>query len=168
MRRALPFLILLSALTLSLPAPGLAQTGTQSGLEDDEGRVVPRMVSIKATEANVRTGPGVDYPIRWVYRRMGMPVLVIAEFDKWRKIRDWEGDEGWVHHALVSARRTVIVTAPETTMRRSAAIAAPAVARLSQGMVARIDFCETDWCRVSVQGYEGWVARADVWGERAE
>lgn len=165
MQRALRLLMLLCALTLLPSFPAAAQSGDG---DDGDGRVVPRMVSIKATEANVRTGPGVDYPIRWVYRRMGMPVLVIAEFDKWRKIRDWEGDEGWVHHALVSARRTVIVTAPETTMRRSAAIAAPAVARLAQGMVARIDFCETDWCRVSVQGYEGWVARPDVWGERAE
>ena len=139
--------------------PGVAQSTAQPS-----GLPVPRMVSIKASEANVRTGPGVDYPIRWVYQRLDMPVQVIAEFDKWRKIRDWEGDEGWVHFALLSSRRTVIVTRPETTLRRLAADASPAVARLAMGMVARVDLCEVDWCLVTVQGYDGWLRREDVWG----
>lgn len=134
------------------------------GNEQGSGQPIPRMVSIKATEANVRKGPGVDYPIDWVYRRLDMPVQVIAEFEKWRKIRDWEGDEGWVHFALLSSRRTIIVTAPETTLRRLAAEASPAVARLAQGMVARVEYCDPEWCLVTVQGYDGWVLRTDIWG----
>lgn len=128
------------------------------------GLPIPRMVSLKASEANVRTGPGVDYPIRWVYRRMDMPVMVIGEFDKWRKIRDWEGDEGWVHFALLSSRRTLLITAPETTLRRLSDDSSPAVARLAQGMVARIETCNSEWCMVTVDGYDGWVKRKDVWG----
>ncbi|MAO92383.1 MULTISPECIES: SH3 domain-containing protein [unclassified Hwanghaeella] len=154
MRRIFTLLSLLLTLALA-PGPLAAQSS---------GQPVPRMVSIKASEANARTGPGVDYPIRWVYHRMDMPVQVIAEFDKWRKIRDWEGDEGWVHFALLSSRRTVIVTAPETTLRRLSAAASPAVARLAQGMVARIELCEPDWCLVTVEGYDGWLDRNDVWG----
>lgn len=147
---------LLVALGLSLfSGPATAQSS---------GQPVPRMVSIKATEANARTGPGVDYPIRWVYRRMDMPVQVIAEFDKWRKIRDWEGDEGWVHFALLSPRRTVVVTAPETTLRRLSADASPAVARLAQGMIARVELCDASWCLVTVNGYDGWLNRNDIWG----
>lgn len=141
--------------TAAAPDPAWAQ---------GSGQPVPRMVSIKASEANVRAGPGVDYPIRWVYQRMDMPVQVIAEFEKWRKIRDWEGDEGWVHHALLSSRRTVIVTAVESTLRRVATDGAPAVARLAQGMVARAELCEPEWCLVTVQGYDGWLKRSEVWG----
>ncbi|MEQ8444074.1 MAG: SH3 domain-containing protein [Alphaproteobacteria bacterium] len=141
-------------------APASAQSDDASGL------AVPRMVSVKSAEANVRTGPGVDYPIRWVYRRLGAPVEVIAEFENWRKIRDWEGDEGWVHFALLSSRQSVIVTVAETTLRQLAADAAPAVARLAQGMVARVERCEPDWCEVSVNGYDGWVRRTDVWGSQ--
>lgn len=151
---------------LSGGAPVAAQSAGQ-GTGPGSGQPIPRMVSIKATEANVRTGPGVDYPIRWVYRRLDMPVQVIAEFDKWRKIRDWEGDEGWVHFALLSSRRTVIVTTPETTLRRLSDEASPAVARLAEGMVARVEYCDASWCLVTVQGYDGWLKRADVWGVEA-
>jgi len=121
-------------------------------------------VSLKSMEANVRTGPGVDYPIRWVYRRIGAPVEVIAEFENWRMVRDWEGDEGWIHFALLRSRQSVIVTATETTLRRLAADASPAVARLANGMVAQLERCDPEWCEVSVDGYDGWVRRADVWG----
>lgn len=155
MRRLALILLLIVAPVLVSEAPVRAQAS---------GQPVPRMVSIKATEANVRTGPGVDYPIRWVYQRLDMPVQVIAEFEKWRKIRDWEGDEGWVHVALLSSRRTVLVTAPETTMRQRAAEGSPAIARLAQGMVARIDLCQPDWCLVTVQGYDGWLKREHLWG----
>lgn len=136
----------------------------QQAVAQTSGQPVPRMVSIKAAEANVRTGPGVEYPIRWVYRRIDMPVQVIAEFERWRKIRDWEGDEGWVHFALLSARRTAIVTAPETTIRRIASHTSPAIARLGQGMVVRVELCDSEWCLVSVQGYDGWIPRIDQWG----
>jgi SH3-like domain-containing protein len=158
--------ILLAPMVMSIAIVVLAILPSDV-LAQNSGQPVPRMVSIKASEANVRTGPGVDYPIRWVYQRMDMPVQVIAEFEKWRKIRDWEGDEGWVHHALLSSRRTVIVTAVETTLRRVAAQGAPAVARLAQGMVARAELCEADWCLVTVQGYDGWLRREDVWGLEA-
>lgn len=133
-------------------------------MAQSSGQPVPRMVSIKAAEANIRTGPGVEYPIRWVYRRIDMPVQVIAEFERWRKIRDWEGDEGWVHFALLSPRRTAIVTAPETTIRRVASDTSPAVARLGQGMVVRVELCDSEWCLVNVQGYDGWIPRLDQWG----
>jgi SH3-like domain-containing protein len=93
-----------------------------------------------------------------------MPVQIIAEFEKWRKIRDWEGDEGWVHFVLLSSRRTVLVSVSQTTMRRHADESAPAVARLAQGMVARINVCDLEWCFVSVDGYDGWLKRGDLWG----
>lgn len=163
MRRLLPVIVTLISLfagPLVMTGPALAQTTDGQS----SGQPIPRMASIKSTEANVRRGPGVDYRIQWVYRQIDMPVQVIGEFEKWRKIRDWEGDEGWVHFALLSPRRTIIVTAPETTLRRLAADESPATARLAQGMVARIELCEPDWCLVTVQGYDGWLKRSDVWG----
>src|SRR3546814_11903481 len=93
-----------------------------------------------------------------------MPVEVIAEYDTWRKIRDWEGAEGWVHRAMLSNQRSVIVTGEAHTVRRLASEDAPAVARLAPGMVARVDTCERDWCHVAVGSYEGWLPRAGLWG----
>ena len=125
---------------------------------------VPRMVSLRADEVNVRSGPGVRYPVKWVFQRRDMPVEIIAEYDTWRKIRDWEGAEGWVHRAMVTGRRTIIVQDREVTLRRGATDESPAVARLGQGMVARAEECGPNWCYLTVQGYEGWARRGGLWG----
>lgn len=125
---------------------------------------VPRMVSLRANEVNVRSGPDLDHPIMWVFKRKYMPVEIVAEFEVWRKIRDWEGAEGWVHRAMLTGSRSLIVKDDIVTMRRDAADHAPAVARLAQGMVARIEQCETEWCQVTVGSYEGWLPRRGIWG----
>lgn len=144
--------------TLMGGSPAIAQNGA------DSGRSIPRMVSLAADEVNVRTGPGIRFPVKWVFKREGMPLRVVAEYDAWRKIRDWEGAEGWVHRAMLSARPTVLVIRPEVTIRRAPDAGAPAVARLAAGMVARLDGCEGGWCRLEVRGYDGWVPRDGLWG----
>lgn len=125
---------------------------------------IPRMVSLRAEEVNVRSGPGIRYPVQWVFQRKYMPVEVIAEYDTWRKIRDWEGAEGWVHRAMLSSQRAIVVIGDEATMRRQDKIKSPAVARLSQGMVAKIEECQRAWCYLNVRGYSGWVSRQGLWG----
>ena len=128
-----------------------------------EGPVV-RFGSLRADDVNVRAGPGVRYPVKWKFVQRNMPVQIIAEFDTWRKIRDWEGAEGWVHRAMLSSRRSVILVDSGQTLRKAADDEAPAVARLSPGIVATIARCKRDWCSVGVQGYEGWIKRLNVWG----
>ena len=73
------------------------------------GLPVPRFVSLKSDRVNVRSGPNKDQDVRWVYTRAGMPVEITAEFENWRRIRDWEGAEGWVYHSLLSGKRTAVV-----------------------------------------------------------
>ena len=72
---------------------------------------MPRFVSLKSDKVNVRGGPTKDHDVTWIYTRAGLPVEITAEFDNWRRIRDWEGSEGWVYHSLLSGRRTAMVTA---------------------------------------------------------
>ena len=119
-------------------ALALAQTGLP----------VPRFVSLHAPKANVRTGPGVRYPVDWVLVRRGMPVEIVAEFEHWRKIRDWQGTEGWVHQSMLTATRTAVVMTEVRALRRSADDKAPAVARVEPGVVGRILSCEGAWCRL--------------------
>jgi len=75
----------------------------------DDALPVPRFVSLKAEEANLRTGPGIRYPVRWVYWKKWLPVEIIEEYDHWRKIRDAEGESGWIHKSLLSGRRTILI-----------------------------------------------------------
>ena len=125
---------------------------------------VPRYVSLRADEVNVRTGPGVRYPVKWVFVRKSMPVEVIADYDTWRKIRDWEGAEGWVHRAMLSSKRHVITVGELSTLRRDPTEDSRAVAKLEDGVVAELNECDATWCNLSVGGYDGWLKRETLWG----
>lgn len=133
---------------------------------DSSGLPLPRYVSLRAGEVNMRTGPGVQYPVDWVYQRQSLPVEVIAEFKTWRKIRDWQGTQGWVHQSMLSNRRTVIVIGGMRTMRDGPDPKAQPVAHLEAGVVATLLNCPdgTSWCRVEAAGLEGWLRRVDFWG----
>jgi SH3-like domain-containing protein len=132
------------------------------------GLPIPRFVSLKRNEVNVRKGPGKDYGIAWIFKRAGLPVEVTAEFDNWRRIRDAEGSEGWVLHSLLSGERTAIV-APwskdaATALYRSAGDQSPVVARLEAGVLAEVHECTGDWCRVDGDGFAGWIRQSAIWG----
>jgi SH3-like domain-containing protein len=125
---------------------------------------VPRFVSLRADEVNLRTGPGERYPIDWVLTRKGLPVEIVEEFEAWRKIRDAQGTEGWVHQRMVTGTRNVVVTGELRTLRADADAAAPAVARAEPGVIAHLLDCRDAWCRVELQGVKGWLKRGEVWG----
>src|ERR1700756_1992862 len=97
-------LVLLFAAGLPIASAGAGEIGGKSGLP------VPRFVSLKPDRVNVRGGPTRDHEVTFVYTRAGLPVEITAESDNWRRIRDWEGSEGWVYHSLLSGRRTAVVT----------------------------------------------------------
>ncbi len=125
---------------------------------------VPRFVSLRAEEANLRTGPGVRYPVEWVFVRRNMPVEIVDEHETWRRIRDAEGTTGWVHQSMLSGKRSFLVTAERTTIRRSPSPDAAVVAVAESGVVGALSECQGQWCRVEAQGLKGWLARADIWG----
>ncbi|MCH7487414.1 MAG: hypothetical protein IIC04_10550 [Proteobacteria bacterium] len=114
----------------------------------------------------MRTGPGVQYPVEWVYHRRRLPVEIIAEYQTWRKVRDWQGSQGWIHQSLLSANRTFIVTGAVRAIREKAAPESRPVARAEAGVIGRLVQCPGDgvWCRVEVEGHEGWLRRVDFWG----
>jgi len=130
----------------------------------DKALAVPRFVTLRADEVNLRTGPGERYPIEWVYTRKGLPVEVVAEYDVWRKIRDSEGTEGWVHQRMITAARSVVVTGAMRTLRGDPDANAAPVARAEAGVVARLLECRGQWCRLETHGIKGWLQRDEVWG----
>lgn len=136
------------------PKSGLRQTGLP----------IPRYASLRSSKVNLRAGPGIRYPVEWVYLRRGLPLMIVAEFDAWRKIRDWHGSVGWVHRSMLAGKRTVITTAAEIILRRKPSPSAPAVARAKAGVIARVITCEGDWCRIQAGGISGWGRRSGLWG----
>ncbi len=129
------------------------------------GLPLPRFVSLASDVANLRLGPRRSYDVVAVYRRRGLPLQVVGEFDNWREVVDVEGERGWVHTSLLSGRRTVIVRDGPALLRRGAGGDAPAMARVAEGVVARLLRCEAGgWCFVEVDGRRGWLDRARLWG----
>ncbi len=149
-----------------LPAAGtIAQTPPRGpDAPPASGSTLPRFVSLRSDEVNLRTGPGVRYPVDWVLQRRHMPVEVLAEFENWRKIRDWQGTEGWVHQSNLSGRRYAIMTGDVRTIRRQPETGAPTVARLETGVVAQLLECKDQWCRIDANGFRGWLLRSEFWG----
>lgn len=168
--RALLGLVALAA-ALAVAAPGVARAqgeGETSGPRGvpprGTGLPLPRFASLRASEVYMRAGPGTRYPVEWIYRRRGLPVEIVAEFDTWRKVRDWNGTMGWVHRAMLSGRRTSITTAADTVLRREPAPGAAVIARAEAGVIARIERCNGAWCRITARGLTGWAPRKNLWG----
>ena len=131
---------------------------------------LPRFVTISSNKAYVRTGPDKKYPVKWVYQQKGLPVEIILEFDHWRKIRDIAGDEGWVHHSLLSGRRGAIITPQEDAesdlvmLLRKPKEGARATAKLAGGVIASIKECRINYCNINANSFKGWVDRDSLWG----
>jgi SH3-like domain-containing protein len=142
-------------------APGRT-AGTATGLP------LPRFVSLKAGEVNARVGPGGEYQIAWVFRRAGLPVEVLAEFDMWRQVRDSEGGTGWVAAALTSARRTAVV-APWVRARTLFQLTASrgdgaVVVQIEPGAIVDIVQCDGADCEVYAGKQKGWAPQKTLWG----
>jgi SH3-like domain-containing protein len=125
---------------------------------------VPRFVTLRSDKVNVRTGPGEQYPIDWVFTRKDMPVEIVAEFNHWHRIRDVEGTEGWVQERMVTGKRAIIVRGQQRALRERPSGDAAVVARAEPGVIAKLLECQPGWCRVEAGGVSGWLKRDEIWG----
>lgn len=158
-------LLVLSFLLFAVfsPAPVFAQDG--AGAAQVTGLPIPRFVSLDSQKVYVRSGPALRYPIKWVFKRKGLPVEIVQEFDAWRKIRDFEGEEGWIHSSLLSGRRSVLIQSDDLVpMHEGFSADSRLMAKLEPHVVALVDKCVGDWCRLEKDGYKGWVQRKFLWG----
>lgn len=156
------------ALTAASPAPVAAAEDDPAMTVAPSGLALPRFVSLGAKEVNMRTGPGSQYPIKWLYRRPGYPVMVEAEFDIWRKVRDREGETGWIHGSLLSGRRMVVITAPARdpvrTLYEAPHPASVPVLKAEDGVQGELRKCRGGWCEIKIDGKKGWLPADQLWG----
>ncbi len=141
---------------------------TAASAGQDRGPVtnlpLPRYVSMKAAEGNVRRGPSLTHRIDWIYTRRDMPLQITAEHGHWRRVQDRDGAGGWVHYSLLSGVRTVIVEQDMLELHARPDPRAQVTAKLALGVIARLGACELDWCRLTAGGYRGWAPKSALWG----
>ncbi|WP_425592011.1 SH3 domain-containing protein [Epibacterium ulvae] len=143
-------------------------TGGTAIAADKRGPVtnlpLPRFVSMKAAESNVRRGPSLTHRVDWVFKRRGMPLEITAEYGHWRRVQDRDGAGGWVHYALLSGARTVLIEEDLLQVRARPDPQSQVTAAFELGVVARLGECSRDWCKISADGYKGWVQKHQLWG----
>jgi len=144
-----------------------AQTEPSEG-ESESGQALPRMVSLRSDIINGRSGPGTRYPISWIYRQRQAPVEVVAEFDLWRKIKDWKGAESWIHKNMLSSKRTAkFITPGENNIYAAPDFNSKVIARAEEEVVAEIQKCPSgkSFCKLKFKdGIEGWAPRNNLFG----
>lgn len=171
--RAILALALTLVLCVAAPvAPALSAPTNPSGLP------LPRFVSTRATPINVRVGPGTRYDVAWVYVKAGTPVEIIQEFDTWRKIRDVDGSEGWLHQNLLIGNRAGLVAPWKPDGEQVALLRGPAEdsgvrAWLTPKFRVDIKECDGTWCSVvatsqpaggNAQSFNGYLHQGELWG----
>lgn len=154
------------------------------GVGRETGLTIPRFVTLKSTEVNLRKGPGKKYKTIYIYKCLGYPVEVIAEFSNWRKIRDKDNTEGWLHEGLITGRRNVIIIGNKILSRKSLLYKIPdfqavlfkapdensnIIARVEFNVVAKLMACQKEWCKISVKDSKtnsiiGWIRKINIWG----
>ena len=132
------------------------------------GLPIPRFVSLKSDNVNLRVGPGKRYPIRWAYHRAHLPVQIIEEFAHWRKIQDYEGTNGWVHKGIIDGHRMVMVIDKPQNLYDHPEVSDKPVLRADPLVIGALKECQPDWCRVEIQGHKAWIRKTDIWGVTRE
>jgi SH3-like domain-containing protein len=154
----------LRTLLLCLTVFGLALPATAGKPKGDSGLPIPRFVSLKSAEVNVRSGPGTRYPITWVYRRENLPVEVIEEFDYWRKIKDVEGTSGWVHKQMIDGTRSMLTRSGIHTLYSEPDDTATPTLKAEAGVIGKLLECTQTWCRVQISGRKAWIQKSHIYG----
>jgi SH3-like domain-containing protein len=137
-------------------------------LAADQPSPVPRFASFSRDQVFMREGPTYKHRILWVYRRKGLPVEIVGQFDVWRRVRDSDGTTGWVHSTMIAETRTILVTAPKPVpLYRSDDTRSQILALAQPGVVAKLETCTASLCEVDADGTEGWIDKKNIWGVRA-
>lgn len=115
--------------------------------------------SIRKNEANVRSGPGTQYPILWIYKKFGYPVEIIRKYQSWYQVRDIEGEMGWVYKSLISKRRTTLVGEGKPLVMYKQPDATEPLIKFAPGVILAVDHCTPHLCKIVYGNLSGWVVK---------
>ena len=130
------------------------------------GLNIPRMVSLKKAPVYMRTGPGLEYPIKYEYNKVNYPMNIIAEFNNWRKVDTVNNITGWVHTSLLSSFKTGLIL-KTATLKKTPFDKSRSVAKLFPNLLVEIKECKEIWCKILIiknKSYTGWIKKRFIWG----
>ena len=136
-----------------------ADIGKETGLE------IPRYVSLKSNDANIRVGPSKNYPIEIKFIKKNYPLKVLEEYEDWRKVEDFQKNFGWIHKSLISSNRTgILLSNDNKTIKLLNTLNGNVIGEIGSGNIVFLEKCKIDWCLVSFGNYRGWIDKKNIWG----
>ena len=120
--------------------------------------------TLRNDKVNLRQGPSFDHPIKIIYKKKFLPVLVIDSSDNFRKIKDHENNTGWIHISQLSKKKAAIVIDENLIMFSNPTLYSNPLVILKKGRLVKISKCKVDWCNVESGGYKGWLKKDSLWG----
>ena len=123
-----------------------------------------KFLSLKKNKVNVRYGPSFDSPIKFIYKKINLPVKQIDKKENWRKIVDSKNNSGWIHWRMLKSSNSIIILEDEILFKKPSNFSKPIV-RLEKGRLLVIKKCESYWCNVTTGKYFGWVKTNNIWGK---
>ena len=122
-------------------------------------------LTLKKNEANLRQGPSFEYPIKLIYKKKYLPVLILDKSGPWRNIKDFENNTGWIHVVLLSKKKSAINIKNNSIIYKKPTIYSKPIVKLEAGRLVLIKKCKTKWCKISSGGYSGWIFESSLWGK---
>ena len=123
-----------------------------------------KFLSLKKNEVNVRYGPGLDYEVKYIYRKINLPVKLIDKKENFRKIIDLKKNSGWIHWMLLKPSNSIIILEDKILFKKPSNFSKP-IARLEKGRLLVIKKCKKIWCKVETANYTGWLETNNIWGK---
>jgi SH3-like domain-containing protein len=127
----------------------------------------PEFVSLKSSMINMRVGPGKEFPVSWTFIKVDLPMMLIAEFNEWKKVRFIDQTEGWIHKSMVTNRNTALVAVDYTILYRQDSTSHP-IAKIEKNVIVKVIKTHQNWVKVAVGKIKGWVKKHDLWGVNIE
>ena len=149
-------IVLISIIIFSLV--GNADTGKETGLE------IPRYVSLKSNDSNIRIGPSMNYPIEIKYILKNYPLKVLEEYEEWRKVEDFKKNTGWIHKSLITGNRTGIILSNEKPVKLFNTLNGNVIGEIGKRNIVYLEKCKINWCLVSLENFRGWMDKKYIWG----
>ena len=123
------------------------------------------ILSLKNSEVNLRQGPSFEYPIKLIYKKKYLPVIILDKSETWRKISDFESNSGWVHISQLSKKKSAINIKNNSVLYQKPTIYSKPIAKLEAGRLVLIKKCKIKWCKVISGTYVGWIYKSSLWGK---
>lgn len=122
--------------------------------------------SLRSSEANVRSGPGRIYPVKFTFRARNIPVLVVTEYDNWNEIKDYEGQTGWISKSLLTKKRSLMVRTSRNTinMHKRNNLESKVILKLQTNVIGKYLGCKEEWCKMEIDKEKGWVQKKYLFG----